>query len=198
MKTFVATKNLGKLQELRDLFRGTELELDTYPLYAEPVEGESSYAENAAIKARALRQQLQQAGVHDAVLADDSGLEVDALGGRPGVLSSRYLGPDATWRARREALLQELKDVPIDERGAKFCCAIKLIRVGGSELTSYGQVLGTIASEERGKFGFGYDPIFVYPPADKTFAELDEDEKNRVSHRGRAAEALLNLLRARV
>jgi XTP/dITP diphosphohydrolase len=198
VKTFVATKNLGKLHELRDLFLGTKLELDTYPLYAEPVEGESSYADNAAIKARALYRQLQQAGVQGAVLADDSGLEVAALDGRPGVLSSRYQGPDATWPARREALLEELKDVPVDKRDAKFCCAIMVILDGGSELTSYGEVSGSIAAEEHGKFGFGYDPIFSYPPIDKTFAELDEDEKNRVSHRGRAAEALLNLLRARV
>ena len=198
MKTFVATKNLGKLQELRDLFRGTELELDTYPLYAEPVEGESSYADNAALKAHALYQQLQQAGIRGAVIADDSGLEAAALGERPGVLSSRYQGPDATWPARRGALLEEMKDVLADKRDAKFCCAIMLILDGGSELTSYGEVSGSIAAEEHGKFGFGYDPIFFYPPANKTFAELDEDEKNSVSHRGRAAEALLNLLRARV
>ncbi len=198
MKTFVATKNLGKLQDLHDLFRGTEIELDTYPLYAEPIEGETSYADNAALKARALYQQLQQAGVRGAVIADDSGLEVAALGGRPGVLSSRYQGPNATWPARREALLTELKEVPAELREAKFCCAIMLVLDGGAELASWGEVSGSIAAGEHGKFGFGYDPIFFYPPANKTFAELDENEKNRVSHRGRAAEALLTLLRARV
>lgn len=197
MKTFVATKNLGKLGELREIFAGTELDLDTYPLYAEPAEGETSYAENAAIKARALRDQLTLAGVAGAVLADDSGLEVAALDGRPGVLSSRYQGPDATWPTRREALLEEMRDVPPDKRAAKFCCAILLILSDGSEIKGYGEVRGTIADEEHGKFGFGYDPIFFYPPAGKTFAELDDNGKNRVSHRGRAASALLSALRAR-
>ncbi len=197
MKTFVATKNLGKLGELREIFAGTELDLDTYPLYAEPAEGETSYVENAAIKAHALRNQLQQAGVEGAVLADDSGLEVAALDGRPGVLSSRYQGLDATWPARREALLEELKDIPPDKRAAKFCCAILLIPNDGSEVKGYGEVRGSIAGEEHGKFGFGYDPVFFYPPAGKTFAELDDDAKNRVSHRGRAASALLSALRPR-
>ncbi len=197
MKTFVATKNLGKLGELRAIFAGTELDLDTYPLYAEPAEGETSYVENAAIKAHALREQLQQAGVEGAVLSDDSGLEVTALGGRPGVLSSRYQGPDATWPARREALLEELRDIPADKRAAKFCCAMLLILDDGSEVKGYGEVRGAIAGEEHGKFGFGYDPVFFYPPAGKTFAEFDDDAKNRVSHRGRAASALLSALRVR-
>jgi len=197
VKTFVATKNLGKLGELRAIFAGTELDLDTYPLYAEPAEGETSYVENAAIKAHALREQLQQAGVEGAVLSDDSGLEVTALGGRPGVLSSRYQGPDATWPARREALLEELRDIPADKRAAKFCCAMLLILDDGSEVKGYGEVRGAIAGEEHGKFGFGYDPVFFYPPAGKTFAEFDDDAKNRVSHRGRAASALLSALRVR-
>jgi XTP/dITP diphosphohydrolase len=197
VKTFVATKNIGKLGELREIFAGTELDLDTYPLYAEPIEGEASYAENAAIKARALREQLQQAGIEGAILADDSGLEVAALDGRPGVLSSRYQGADATWPMRREALLDEIKDVPAEKRAAKFCCAILLILGEGAELKGYGEVRGRIADEEHGKFGFGYDPIFFYPPAGKTFAEMDADAKNRVSHRGRAASALLSALRIR-
>jgi len=197
MKTFVATKNLGKLEELRNIFRGTEIEIDTFPLYAEPAEGETSYSENAALKAHALREQLQQAAIRRAIIADDSGLEVLALGGRPGVLSSRYLGPDATWPARREALLEELKEMPADKRGAKFCCAIMFISDSGVELTAYGEVAGSIATEDHGKFGFGYDPIFFYPPAGKTFAELDEAEKNRVSHRGLAAQSLLGQLRKR-
>jgi XTP/dITP diphosphohydrolase len=197
LKTFVASKNLGKIGELRQIFAGSELDLDTYPLYAEPVEGESTYAENAAIKARRLHKQLQEAAVRGAVLADDSGLEVAALDGKPGVLSARYLGDDATWSARREGLLQELNGVLPDKRGAKFCCAMMLILDDGIELTGYGEVKGVIADGERGKFGFGYDPIFFYPPANKTFAELGDDEKNRVSHRRRAADAMLMALRTR-
>jgi XTP/dITP diphosphohydrolase len=197
IKTFVASKNLGKIGELREIFGGTEIDLDTYPLYAEPAEGEKSYAENAAIKARRLHEQLQEAGVKGAVLADDSGLEVAALGGRPGVLSARYLGDDVSWSARREGLLEELSAVPADTRAAKFCCAMMLVLDDGTELTGYGEVEGVVADGERGKFGFGYDPIFLYPPAGKTFAELADDEKNRVSHRRRAADSLLAALRAR-
>ena len=197
MKTFVASKNLGKIGELREILAGTEIDLDTYPLYAEPVEGDTSYAENAALKARRLHEQLREAGIRGAVLADDSGLEVAALDGRPGVLSARYLGADATWAARREGLLQELASVPPEKRAAKFCCAMMLVLEDGTELTGYGEVKGVIADAERGKFGFGYDPIFLYPPAGKTFAELADDEKNRVSHRRRAADALLMALRSR-
>ena len=188
---------MGKIGELREIFAGTEIDLDTYPLYAEPAEGEKSYLENAAIKARHLHEQLREAGVRGAVLADDSGLEVAALDGRPGVLSARYLGDDATWSARREGLLEELSGVPAGKRAAKFCCAMILVLEDGSELKGYGEVKGVIADAERGKFGFGYDPIFQYPPASKTFAELADDEKNRVSHRRRAADALLMALRAR-
>lgn len=188
---------MGKLGELREIFAGTELDLDTYPLYAEAIEGEASYAENAAIKARALREQLIEAGIDGAVLADDSGLEVAAMDGRPGVLSSRYQGPDATWPMRREAVLRELNDTPADKRGAKFCCAMLLIAGDGVEIKGYGEVRGRIADEEHGKFGFGYDPIFFYPPAGRTFAEMDSGAKNRVSHRGRAASALLSTLRIR-
>lgn len=198
MKTYVATKNLGKLDEMRAIFAGTELELDTYPLYAEAPEPEQNYAGNAESKARSLHKQLREAGVRGAVIADDSGLEVAALGGRPGVLSARYAGKDATWPARREKLLEEMAGVPADNRGAKFCCAMMLLLEDGTAFTGYGEVQGVITGEEQGRFGFGYDPVFFYPPAGKTFAELDEDEKNRISHRRLAADALLTAFRARV
>lgn len=191
MKTYVATKNLGKLDEMRAIFAGSELELDTYPLYAEAPEDEDNYAGNAASKARMLHGQLRDAGVHGAVLADDSGIEVAALGGRPGVLSARYAGKDATWPVRREKLLEEMAGVPAQERAAKFCCAMMLILESGEEFAGYGEVEGVVTGEEQGRFGFGYDPVFFYPSAGVTFAQLPEEEKNRVSHRRRAAEALL-------
>jgi len=194
VKVFLASKNLGKIAELQTILRGAPLELDTYPLYADPIEGETSYAENAEIKARALLRQLRDAGIHAAVLADDSGIEVTALGGRPGVLSSRYGGSDAQWPARRTKLLKELSGVPRASRSAKFCCAVMLLLEDGTELTGYGEVTGIVTEEERGTSGFGYDPIFWYPPALKTFAELSEDEKNRVRHRRRAVVDLLKKL----
>lgn len=196
IKTYVATKNLGKLGEMRTIFTGSELELDTYPLYAQAPEDEPSYAGNAQSKARMLWEQLREADVHGAVLADDSGVEVAALGGRPGVLSARYGGPGATWPQRREKLLEELANVPADGRAAKFCCAMMLILESGEAFTGYGEVEGVIAGEEQGRFGFGYDPLFFYPPANSTFAQMPEDEKDRVSHRRRAAEALLESYRA--
>ena len=195
MKTFVATKNLGKLDELKAIFAGSELELDTFPLYAEAPENEDSYAGNAQSKARGLHKQLRDAAVHGAVLADDSGIEVAALEGRPGIMSARYGGKDAMWPVRREKLLEELADVPSHERAAKFCCAMTLVMENGEEFAGYGEVEGVITASEFGRFGFGYDPIFWYPPAEMTFAELREEEKNRISHRARAATALLKALR---
>lgn len=191
LKTYVATKNLGKLGEMKAIFSGTELDLDTYPLYAEAPEDAPNYAGNAESKARMLHAQLREADVHGAVLSDDSGLEVNALGGRPGVLSARYAGKEATWPVRREKLLEELANVPPDLRGAKFCCAMVLILETGEEFSGYGEVEGIVTAEEQGRFGFGYDPIFFYPPANVTFAEMPEEEKDRISHRKRAADALL-------
>jgi XTP/dITP diphosphohydrolase len=195
LKTYVATKNLGKLDEMRAIFAGSELELDTYPLYAEAPEPEDNYAGNAESKARSLYEQLREAGVRGAVLSDDSGIEVAALGGRPGVLSARFAGKDATWPQRREKLLDELANVPANQRAAKFCCAMMLVLETGEEFSGYGEVDGVVTSEEQGRFGFGYDPIFFYPPANTTFALMTEEEKNRVSHRRRAAEALLESYR---
>lgn len=194
MKTFVATKNLGKLDEMKAIFAGSALELDTYPLYADVAEGAESYAENAALKARALFKQLQDAGIRAAVIADDSGIEVAALDGRPGVLSARYGGPDATWPQRRERLLGEMQGVPDEERAAKFCCAMMLVLEDGKELAGYGEVEGRVTHEIEGRFGFGYDPVFFYPPEARTFAQLSEEQKNAVSHRRRAAERLLAVL----
>jgi XTP/dITP diphosphohydrolase len=194
MKTYVATKNLGKLEELRAMFAGSALELDVYPLYAAAEEAEETYAGNARAKARALWTQLRGAGVQGAVLADDSGIEVTALDGRPGIRSARY-GGDITWPERRERLLEELAGVAADRRSAKFCCAIVLMLEDGEMRSGYGEVEGVIAGEELGRFGFGYDPIFWYPPAGKTFGQLSEEEKNRISHRRAAVDALLSSLR---
>jgi XTP/dITP diphosphohydrolase len=198
LKTFVATKNEGKLAEMRAIFAGSSLELETYPQYADVVEGDRSYRENAMLKARALHAQLRAAGIAGAVLADDSGLEVDALQRRPGVLSARYGGEGASWPQRRALLLEELRGIPETARNARFVCAMALIVGDGVEIEVQATVDGAIAASEQGRFGFGYDPIFLYPPADVTFAQLDDAQKNRISHRRRAADALLARLAARV
>jgi non-canonical purine NTP pyrophosphatase (RdgB/HAM1 family) len=193
--TYVATKNRGKLAEFEAIFAGSMLELRTYADYADVAEGETSFEDNALLKARALAAQLSHAGVNAAVLADDSGLEVEALGGRPGVLSARYAGANATWEERRRALLAELRDVSDERRGARFVCVIAFIRADGQTLTAQGTVHGRIAREEQGTGGFGYDPIFIPDGETQTFSEMGEQKKNAMSHRRRAADALLERLR---
>ncbi|HEY5256801.1 MAG TPA: non-canonical purine NTP pyrophosphatase [Candidatus Baltobacteraceae bacterium] len=191
MKTYVATKNLGKLAEMRAIFASSPLELETYSAYADVVEDGLDYTANARLKARALRVQLLAAGIAGAVLADDSGLEVTALGGRPGVLSARYAGADATWAVRRGRLLEELAVGAPADRSARFVCALVLLTADGIESDARGEVSGTIVDRLRGESGFGYDPLFVARGDTRTFAELTDPEKNAVSHRGRAAAALL-------
>jgi XTP/dITP diphosphohydrolase len=198
MKTFVATKNVGKLVEMQAILAGSPLELQTYPDYVDVIEGESSYVENALLKARALASQLRDAGLSAAVLADDSGIEVEAMDDRPGVLSARYAGEDATWERRLGLMLHELRDTPAEKRDGRFVCVMALVLPDGQEIIAKGIVEGIIAREAHGGAGFGYDPIFYYPPLACTFAELTAEEKNRVSHRRRAADALLASLQSRV
>ncbi|HUZ49419.1 MAG TPA: non-canonical purine NTP pyrophosphatase [Candidatus Dormibacteraeota bacterium] len=194
MTTYVATSNSGKLHELQTIFAGSTLELATFPGYVAVPEGDSSYTENALRKARGLQRQLREAGIAAWVLADDSGLEVAALGGRPGVLSARYAGEDASWAERRKHLLDELRGLPVSARGARFVSHVALVHADGSELVAAGVVDGSIATEELGAGGFGYDPVFFYPPAGTTFAQMSEEAKNRCSHRRLAADHLLGLL----
>jgi XTP/dITP diphosphohydrolase len=188
---YVATKNAGKLRELEQLFAGAPFALATYDGYRDPVEGDVSYAENAALKARALRDQLREAGIVASVLADDSGLEVAALGGRPGVMTAYYGGDGLTWAQRRQALLAELDALRVRDRSARFVCALHFIDENGREITTLGTVDGAIAAAERGELGFSFDPIFLYLPAARTFSELTAEEKNKVSHRANAARALV-------
>lgn len=200
MKTYVATGNAGKLRELKALLVRSELQIVTprkrFPL--DVAEDASTYAGNALLKAQALLSALRDRHVAAAVLADDSGLEVDALGGRPGIHSARYGGPQMDWPGRRAALLGELRGVPPYRRSARFLCALVLIEPDREPITALGEVHGYILESETGTGGFGYDPLFLYPPAGCSFAALTEKEKNAVSHRRRAAEALLAAVRDRV
>lgn len=194
MRVYVATKNRGKLAELEAIFRGTELELETFADYADVAEGDTSFQDNAVLKARALQGQLQRAKIVAAVLADDSGLCVDALGGRPGVLSARYAGADATWERRRQTLLAEMREVPEERRTGRFICAMAFTVPDGATWIAHGVVEGHITREERGAGGFGYDPIFIPHEETQTFAEMGEEKKNAMSHRRRAASDLLSKL----
>jgi XTP/dITP diphosphohydrolase len=198
VKTFVATQNAGKLRELRAIFSGSELELAKPRKYAAVVEDADSYAGNALLKARALAATLQERNIEGLVLADDSGLEVDALEGKPGIYSARYGGADIGWPERRAALLAEVRGVPPYRRAARFVCALALIEPGREPIVVTGQVTGYLLEVESGAGGFGYDPLFFHPPSGRSFAALSENEKNAVSHRRRAADALLSALRSRV
>ncbi|HEV8308462.1 MAG TPA: RdgB/HAM1 family non-canonical purine NTP pyrophosphatase [Methylomirabilota bacterium] len=179
----LATANPGKRAEFQLLLAGLGYgirDLADYPGITLPPEGGVSYAENALAKARAT------AAVTGAVtLGDDSGLEVDALGGRPGVASARYGGPGVSDAARVARLLAEM--VGAGARGARFRCVLALVGPWGAEETVEGVVEGLLAETPRGHGGFGYDPIFLVPGLGRTLAELTPAEKARMSHRGQAA-----------
>jgi XTP/dITP diphosphohydrolase len=197
VKTYVASANAGKLAELRAIFSGSPLELTIFPGYVAPVEDADDYQGNALLKAWALRAQLGDGVLEAAVLADDSGLEVEALGGRPGVLSARYAGERSTWAQRRARLLDELRVVAPPQRSARFVCVMTLLLPNGETLVGRGTVEGAIAQREVGAGGFGYDPLFFCPLMGRTLAELSPDEKHAISHRRHAADALLAALRQR-
>ena len=195
MITYLASKNEGKLAEIRTMLAGSPLDLHTYAGYRDPDEGHESYVDNALLKARALRSQLRDAGISDvAVLADDSGIELDALGGGPGVDSAVYAGAGTPWPERLATMMREVAAHEDSGRGARFICVMALILPDDREIVVRGDVRGEIAKELRGENGFGYDPLFYYPPIGKTFGQIPEHEKNQLSHRGRAARALLDAL----
>ena len=193
----IATTNPGKLREYRRLFEDVPGSRVVSPndleVWVEVAETGDTFEENALLKARALYKALPDAARSEGVwvLGDDSGLEVDAMGGGPGVRSNRWAGPDTTAQQRNEALLARLEGVPDEERTARFRCVIALISPDGKEYITEGAVEGRIAHEPRGDGGFGYDPIFVLADG-RRMSELSPDQKNLISHRGvagaRAAE----------
>jgi XTP/dITP diphosphohydrolase len=199
VKTYVATGNPGKLRELKTFFAKSPLQIVTprKRIQLDVIESAPNYEGNALLKAHAMVSALKERRVSVAVLADDSGLEVEALAGRPGVHSARYGGPDLDWPTRRAALLEELRGIPPYRRRARFVCALALLEPEREPIVVRGEVGGYILEGESGIGGFGYDAIFLYPPMGRSFAALSEKEKNAVSHRHNAAEALLTILRER-
>jgi len=183
-KLLLATRNQHKKRELEAMLADLELEiltLDDIPNLPEIIEDGASFAENATKKARETA-----ALTHITCLADDSGLSVDALGGKPGVYSARFAGPDANDDRNNEKLLGLMEVVPDEERTAAFVCAIALADTDGNTAVVEGSCPGRIIREKAGAGGFGYDPLFVPEGYTLTFAQLDAEEKNRISHRGRA------------
>ncbi len=195
MIVYLATGNAGKVREMEALYQDAPFSLAAYAAYEAPVEGDASYAANAALKAHALHAQLRRAGRPGHVLADDSGLEVVALDGRPGVLTAYYGGVDASWAERRRALLAEIAATGSDDRRARFVCALHFVAADGREFATMATVDGLVPLEERGELGFSFDAVFLYEPAGRTFAEMPAEDKNAVSHRAIAAAGLLAALR---
>jgi XTP/dITP diphosphohydrolase len=182
----LASVNPGKTRELGALL-APRIVLSPPPAgFAMPEETGRTYEENALVKARALAR-----ATGEPALGDDSGIEVDALGGRPGIHSARYAPTD---RERIARLLAEIAGVPRERRGARFRCVLALVFPGGRELSAEGVCEGEIATAPRGSGGFGYDPVFLIPALGRTVAELIPDEKARVSHRAAAARRLLGRL----
>ncbi len=188
----LATRNKGKIEEISRLladlpFEVVGIESFQPPFY--PEETGDSFRENAALKATFAAQ-----FTGEMAMADDSGLEVDVLGGRPGVYSARYAGTGATDDDNNRKLLEEMKGIPWARRTARFCCVVAIATSPGSVFFAEGFLSGYITLQPRGEGGFGYDPLFFLPEAGKTLAEMSTDEKNRVSHRGRALRAARKIL----
>ncbi|GMR04525.1 MAG: XTP/dITP diphosphatase [Thermodesulfobacteriota bacterium] len=184
MKLVLATKNRNKVRELKALLEGLDVEvltLDDFPNLIPPPEDGGTFKENALIKARWA---ASETGLP--ALADDSGLEVDFLGGRPGVFSARYAGPDADDRKNYLKLLEEMRGVEEGMRKARFKCVLAFVTPEGEEHLFCGTLEGSIAERPSGNEGFGYDPVFLVGESKKTAAELTPAEKNAISHRSRA------------
>ncbi|MDD5066080.1 MAG: RdgB/HAM1 family non-canonical purine NTP pyrophosphatase [bacterium] len=189
MKLLFATKNLHKLQEVEKLLDGLRLfSLNDFPDIPDVKENGKTFLENARLKAESIHKKLKVP-----VLADDSGLEVEALNNGPGILSKRYAGHQATDTDRIRKLLKELKDTPLAGRKARFICSMVLL----TEKRTYqvcGYCHGFISFSPVGCNGFGYDPVFFLPDLDRTMAQMSMDEKNRISHRANALKKIKNIL----
>lgn len=184
MDIVLATRNRGKLEELRALLRGLPVRITSladHPEVPEIVEDGATFLENARKKARSVMKATGQWA-----LADDSGLEVDQLGGEPGVRSARYAGKNGDHPANNAKLLDEMRDIPAGRRQAAFVCTMVLASPNGREWDVEDRCEGEIGFDLKGSGGFGYDPLFYIPKFSRTMAELTMDEKNAISHRGKA------------
>lgn len=197
-KIVFATGNEGKMREIRMIMEDLGLEILSMKeagVNVDIVEDGETFEENAMIKASAIAQALREDGVQAVVLADDSGLEVDYLNKEPGVYSARYMGEDTSYTVKNANLIQRLEGVPDEERTARFVCVIAAVFPDGRKFATRAAIEGRIGYEERGQNGFGYDPIFYLPEYGMYSAELDPEEKNRISHRGKALEEMKKVLK---
>jgi XTP/dITP diphosphohydrolase len=194
LEVIVATRNRGKIREIREALKGLGLRiyaLSDFPNVPEIEEDGKSFTENALKKARFYSKHFGKLAI-----ADDSGLEVSSLKGLPGIYSARYVRERASSQENNQKLLREMKDVPISKRGAKFKCIIAVVSPDGREVIAEGECKGRIGFKEKGKKGFGYDPLFILPKYGKTMAELSLEAKNRISHRGKALKKIRRIIQS--
>ena len=191
-KIVFATTNAGKIKEIKEILSDFDVEVASMKemsITADIEENGATFEENSLIKARAVS---KLTGLP--ALADDSGLEVDYLNGEPGIYSARYLGRDTDYDYKNNYIIKKLKDAKDEERSARFVCVISLVLPDGREFVKKGVMEGRIGYEIKGENGFGYDPIFFLPEYGKTSAEISAEEKNKISHRGKALSAMKELI----
>lgn len=187
-KIIIASNNRHKVDEIKNILKDYDIEilsLKDAGIELEIEENGETFEENAYLKAKAV---VDLTGI--AAIGDDSGLEVEALDGAPGIYSARFAGQQGDYKKNNEKLLHLMKDVPLGKRGARFVTVIALITPEGDKIFARGEIKGIIGFEEIGSNGFGYDPLFIVPELNKTFAQLSSEEKNKISHRARALQDL--------
>ncbi len=188
----IATRNKGKIREIRGALKRLDLRIHALSNFSgvpEIEEDGKSFTENALKKARFYSKYFGKL-----TIADDSGLEVDSLNGLPGIYSARYAGEGTSSQENNRKLLREMQGLPISKRGARFVCILAVASPDGKEITIEGSCKGRIGFKEKGRRGFGYDPLFILPTRGKTMAELSLEEKNKISHRGKALKKLKRLI----
>lgn len=195
-KIIFATGNQGKMREIRTILGDIDAEILSMKeagIQVEIIENGKTFEENAVIKAKAVAAQTDAI-----VLADDSGLEIDYLNKEPGIYSARYMGEDTPYSVKNQNLIDRLAGVPEEKRTARFVCAIAAVLPDGEVITTHGVIEGRIGYEEKGSNGFGYDPIFYVPEYGCSTAQLSAEQKNQISHRGKALESMKTELKKRI
>lgn len=187
-KIIFATGNADKMKEIREIYADIDAEIVSMKeagVFVDVVEDGTTFEENALIKARTIAEKTGEI-----VMADDSGLEIDALNKEPGIYSARYMGEDTSYHIKNANLIERLEGVPDEKRTARFVCAVACVAPSGESKVVRGTIEGRIGYEEAGENGFGYDPIFVVPEYGCTSAEMTPEQKNAISHRGNALRAI--------
>ena len=204
IKTIIfATGNAGKIREIKEIFKEldlTILSMKEAGVSADPEEDGESFEDNSIIKAKAVRKLVDESYPEPSqvlVMADDSGLEVDYLDKAPGIMSARFMGHNTSYDIKNNEILKRLEGVPDEKRTARFVCAVSAVFSGGEALVTRQTMEGRIGYEIEGKNGFGYDPIFIPEGYDVTSATISPEEKNKISHRGKALRAMLEMIRDR-